>query len=311
MSAKQHGLGRGIGSLISGYDNSSFEVQKLESVGAKVQEIEISKIKADPNQPRKSFNPESLSELSESIKNQGIIQPLLVEQLTDNKYIIIAGERRFRASKLAGLKTVPCIVRTYSDVQRMEISLIENIQRENLNPVEEAQAYQYLLSQQDIKQEELAKKLGKSRPAIANSLRLLNLPGNMLDSLKSGVFSAGHARALLSLDNPADRELLYQSILKDGISVRQAEKLAQSYNNGSRAVSKASSASNDINEKSEEIQNIEEKFLSATGCSVEIKGSLKKGKLIIPYSNTDELERIYQIVSGGYDLFDTEEEVEF
>lgn len=313
MSVKQHGLGRGISSLIEGYDNSAFEAKKLESVGVKVQEIELSKIKANPNQPRKSFDADALEELSLSIKEQGVIQPLLVEELTTDKYIIIAGERRYRAAKLAGLKTVPCLVRRYTDVQRMEVSLIENIQRENLNPVEEAQAYQYLLSQQEIKQEDLAKKLGKSRSAIANSLRLLNLPAAMLDSLKAGSFSAGHARALLSLENPADREILYQSIIKDGISVRQAEKLAQNLNNGSRAVNRnlPGMRDNDGKNKSEEIRDLEEKFLSATGCNVEIKGKIKKGKVVIQYKGVEELERIYQLLSGGDDLFEKEEVVEF
>lgn len=314
MSVKSHGLGKGISALIGEYDNSSFEVEKLESVGAKIKEIELNKIKANPNQPRKTFDPEALSELSQSIKNQGVLQPLLVEEIAKDSYVIVAGERRYRASKLAGLTTVPCMVRTFSDVQRMEVSLIENIQRENLNPVEEAQAYQYLLTKQEIKQEELAKKLGKSRPAIANSLRLLNLPQNMLDSLKNGNFSSGHARALLSVENPADRELLYRAIVKDGLSVRQAETMAKNLNNGSRAVNRnlPGMRDNEGKNKSEEIMSYEEKFLSASGCMVEIKGKPTKGKVVIPYSSADELERIYMIFSHGEKLFDSDEElVEF
>lgn len=314
MSVKSHGLGKGIGALLGEYDNSSFEVEKLESVGVKVQELELSKIKANPNQPRKTFDPDALAELSESIKNQGVLQPLLVEEIAKDSYIIVAGERRYRASKLAGLKTVPCLVRTFSDVQRMEVSLIENIQRENLNPVEEAQAYQYLLTQQEIKQEDLAKKLGKSRPAIANSLRLLNLPSNMLEALRNGNFTSGHARALLSVENPADRELLYRSIMAEGLSVRQAEKMAQNLNNGSRAVNRnlPGMRDNEGKNKSEELLNLEEKFLSATGCQIELKGKVTKGKIVIPYTDADELERIYMLLSKGQRLFDTEEElVEF
>lgn len=311
MSVKSHGLGKGIGALISEYDNTSFEVEKLESVGVKVQEIEIDKIKTNPNQPRKTFDPDALMELSQSIQSQGVLQPILVEEIAKEQYVIVAGERRYRASKLAGLKTVPCLIRTFTDVQRMEVSLIENIQRENLNPVEEAQAYQYLLSQQQIKQEDLAKKLGKSRPAIANSLRLLNLPANMLDGLKRGNFSSGHARALLSVENPADREILYKSISVDGISVRQAEKLAHDLNNGSRAVNRNLPGMRDTEgrNKSEEILFYEEKFLSASGCQVEIKGKVTKGKVVIPYTSADELERIFMIFSKGEKLFDSEEEI--
>lgn len=315
MSVKQHGLGKGISALIGDYDTSAFEVEKLEQTGAKIQEISLSKIKANPNQPRKTFDPDSLDELSQSIKNQGVLQPLLVEEIAKETYTIVAGERRYRAAKMAGLSSVPCLVRTFSDVQRMEVSLIENIQRENLNPVEEAQAYQYLLTQQEIKQDELAKKLGKSRPAIANSLRLLNLPGNMLDALKSGLYTSGHARALLSVENPADREVLYKSILKDGLSVRQAEKMAQDLNNGLRAVNRnlPGMRDNDGRNKSEEIMALEEKFLSATGCQIEIKGKVTKGKVVIPYYSADELERIYQMFQHGEKLFDYDDEevVEF
>ena len=309
MPIKKHGLGRGINSLIDEY--STYEAKKLEETGSKVVDLDISSIKPNPNQPRKNFDPDSLMELRDSILSQGIIQPLLVEEIADSVYVIVAGERRYRAAKLAGLKTVPCIVRSFSDLQRMEVSLIENIQRENLNPVEEARAYSYLLTQSGIKQDDLAKKVGKSRPAISNSLRILNLPERMLDALERGLFTSGHARALLSVENPADQEILFNKILDNDLSVRQAETLASELNSGKRAIR---TSPDDVKKaetvaKSPEILYLEEKFLSATGCRVEIKGkykngAIKKGKILIPFTSEEELERIYQIVAPGAELFD-------
>lgn len=307
MPIKKHGLGRGISSLIDEY---SYETKKLEETGAKVQEIELDKIKPNPNQPRKKFDPESLMELRDSILEQGLIQPILVEEIADNHYIIIAGERRYRASKMAGLKTIPAIVRSFTDLQRMEVSLIENIQREDLNPVEEAKAFSYLLTQSGISQEELAKKVGKGRSTITNSIRLLNLSQKMLDSLENGEFSSGHARALLSVENPADRNILYSKIINENLSVRQAEEFAANLNKGLRAVVRTTEGkSPQISSKTPEILQMEEKFLSATGCRVEIKGKykngvMKKGKIVIPFTSEEELERIYQIISPGGDLYD-------
>lgn len=302
MSLGKHGLGKGISSLIGDYDSSDFETEKLKETGASVTEIDISRLQANPNQPRKSFDPDSLKDLSQSISSVGIVQPILVEEISGNRYMIIAGERRFRAAKLAGLTTVPCIIRTYSDTQRLEVSLIENIQRENLNPVEEAEAYNYLITEQGLTQEELAVKVGKSRPAVANSLRLLALPANMLQSLKEGAFTPGHARALLSVTNPADREILYYRIIKEKPSVRQAEEYAESLNRGGRLFVKEKKENKKL--KSEDILAIEEKFLSATGCLVELKGKINKGKLVIPFDSSDELERIYTLVSSYDKLFE-------
>jgi len=306
---KKHGLGRGINSLIDEY--STYEAKKLEETGSKVVDIDISMIKPNPNQPRKHFEPNALMELRDSILSQGIIQPLLVEEIANNVFVIVAGERRYRAAKLAGLKTVPCIVRSFSDLQRMEVSLIENIQRENLNPVEEARAFSYLLEQSGIKQEELAQKVGKSRPAISNSLRILNLPERMLDALEKGCFTSGHARALLSVENPADQEILFNRIMDEELSVRQAETIASELNSGKRAVKPVSvePKKDQVSAKAPEILYLEEKFLSATGCRVEIKGkykngAIKKGKILIPFTSEEELERIYQIIAPGSDLYE-------
>lgn len=306
---KKHGLGRGINSLIDEY--STYEAKKLEETGSKIKEIDISAIMPNPKQPRKTFDPDALMDLCNSIKLQGILQPILVEEIADNVYVIVAGERRFRAAKMAGLTKIPCIVRTFSDIQRMEISLIENIQREDLNPVEEARAFSYLLMQAGIKQEELAQRVGKGRSTITNSLRLLNLPETMLDGLERGHITSGHARALLSVENPADQEILYTKIIDQDLSVRQAEALAADLNSGIRAVNKLplKEDKSSGNTKAPEIISMEEKFLSATGYRVEIKGKYKnggirKGKVLIPFKSEDELAAIYQLLAPGSDLYD-------
>ena len=203
---KKHGLGKGMGSLLSGFDYDAqienvalSDVDKEEApiappvqknpesneIGERVVYIDLSSIMANPNQPRKSFDEDSLNDLAESIKSQGVIQPIIVEEYAPGKFSIIAGERRFRAAQIAGLKNIPSIVKNLGEIQRMEVSLIENVQRENLNPVEEAFAYQYLIQKSGYTQEEVAKKVGKSRSAITNSIRLLNLPDTIKDDLIS------------------------------------------------------------------------------------------------------------------------------
>ena len=308
MPIGKKGLGRGISSLINDYDNSTFEAQKLTETGVKVREIDVSRIKPNPEQPRKNFDTDSLSELAASIQSQGILQPLIVEEIAEQMYVIVAGERRFRAAKLAGLSTVPCLVRNFTALQRIEVALIENIQREGLNPVEEARAYQYLLSTQGIKQDELAIRIGKSRPSVTNTLRLLNLPPAMLSALEESNISSGHARALLSVENPADREVLFQRILKNKLSVRQAEELASALNRGIRAVKNSAATEKEQGKKSREVVMIEERFLSASGCRVILKGKLTRGRIQIPFESSDELDRIFRFFSGGEALFEMEEE---
>jgi len=304
---KKHGLGKGMESLLPDFDieiNTPTERKAKDTI--EVEQLPISFIEPNLNQPRKDFDIESIKELSESIKNQGILQPLLVEKITDKKYVIIAGERRFRAAKMAGLQKIPVLVRTFSNTQRMEVSLIENIQRENLNPYEEALAYNYLLKEVSITQEELSKRLGKSRSTIANSVRLLQLPKQMLSSLKEGKLTSGHARALLSVINPADQQVLFDRILENNLSVRQTEKMAADLNQGKRIVTQHDGEF--LKEKKKkykelEILDIEEKFLLVVGTKVEIKGNLEKGKIEIPYTDQEELERIYQLLKPGSQLF--------
>lgn len=317
---KKHGLGKGMGSLLSGFDyDAQIEnvalsdvdkegapiappVQKnpeSNEIGERVVYIDLSSIMANPNQPRKSFDEDSLNDLAESIKSQGVIQPIIVEEYAPGKFSIIAGERRFRAAQIAGLKNIPSIVKNLGEIQRMEVSLIENVQRENLNPVEEAFAYQYLIQKSGYTQEEVAKKVGKSRSAITNSIRLLNLPDTIKDDLISGLITSGHARAILSLVNPSDQMLLRNKIVEGDLSVREAEALADDYNKGRKIVQKKKEKGKDP-----EVLLAEEKFINAIGAKVEIKGTLNRGRLMVRFRTQKELERIYAYLSNGDDLFE-------
>ena len=303
---KKRGLGKGISSLMSGFD---FDSQTDDIITKTIKDerkdkmtvvqLDIGHVRPNPNQPRKYFDEEALSGLAESIKSQGIIQPLTVEEIAPGEFSIIAGERRYRAAKIAGLEKIPAIVVNINEIQRIQMSLIENIQRENLNAIEEATAYQYLIDHSGFTQEMVSQKVGKSRSAIANSLRLLSLSDKMKDDIVSGAMSAGHARAILSLVNPADRDLLRDKIVHEGLSVRDAEILADSYNKGHKLIQRKKSAGKDS-----DVVNIEEKFVSAIGARVEIKGSLDKGKLQIKFKNQKDLERLYALLSGGGVLFD-------
>lgn len=260
--------------------------------------VSIGTVSPNPNQPRKAFNKDLLDELAESIKSQGIIQPLIVEEIVPGKYSIIAGERRFRAAQIAGLEKLPVIIKKPSELDRIQMSLIENLQRENLNPIEEASAYQYLIQRSGMTQEDVAEKVGKSRSAVANSIRLLSLNDSIKDDVIAGNISAGHARAILSLVNPSDQQLLRDKIIDSDLSVREAEKLADEYNKGHKFVQKKSSKDDDP-----EISEVVEKFVSAFGARCDIKGSLSKGKLTIRFRSQQDLERIYGLISGGDELF--------
>ncbi len=316
---KKHGLGKGMGSLLSGFDYDAqidnvisttlqtkdipYSASELDIVekdtGDKILSVPISVVTPNINQPRKSFDEETLKELAESIKNQGVIQPLIVEEYAPGKYSIIAGERRYKASLMAGLSEIPVIVRNLNEQNRIEVSLIENVQRENLNSIEEAFAYQYLIQKTGYTQEEVAQRVGKSRSAVANTMRLLSLPDNIKDDLISGLLTAGHARAILSLVNPSDQVLLRNKIVEQELSVREAESLAEEYNKGRKVIQKKKEI-----KKDQEISYVEEKFVTALGAKVEIKGTLNRGKLQIRFRSQKELERIYSFLSDGADLFE-------
>lgn len=257
-------------------------------------------LKPNPHQPRTEFDEDALKELADSIREHGIIQPIIVEDAGDGTYFIIAGERRTRAARLAGLAEVPVIIKKFSDERKLEVALIENIQRENLNPVEEAQAYHKLMTLGNLSQEETAARVGKNRSTVANALRLLKLPEDISSSLASGQITAGHARALLSVLNPSEQRILFGRIIGNGLSVREAERMAAELNNGGRAGSpeKKQNRKPDNNPvQSVEIRDLEQKFIDILGTKVAIKGSLEKGSIEISYFSRDDLDRIYDILN--------------
>jgi len=284
-------LGRGIDALIQQVDEGAVEQYR------DVTSVYLRNIQPNPNQPRKDFDEESLQELAESIRQQGVIQPIIVEKVFDT-YTIVAGERRFRAARMAGLSEVPVIVRNFSEEEKLEIALIENIQREDLNPIEEARAYRELMERNNLSQENLAKKIGKKRSTIANAVRLLKLPEDMQSSIVNGELSAGHARAILSVINPADQRILYNRIVIDALSVRETERQATGFNKGIRSSEKQGDKKGVPKLQSPEVQEIEQRFLDILGTKVSLKGSLKRGKIEISYYSKDDLERIYDILTS-------------
>lgn len=283
MNAKKSALGKGLGALIPEVNEKKIEIDK-----SGILEVDINYITPNEKQPRKYFDEEKLGVLAQSIKDKGVIQPILVSK-ENEYYIIIAGERRWRAAKLAGLKKVPVIEKTLSPVEIMEISLIENLQREDLNPMEEAMAYKQLVEEFKLTQEEIAGRVGKSRPAIANSLRLLNLDKKVSNYLVEGLLSEGHGRMLVSIE---DKELQYElakKIIDEGLNVRQTERIIQKLSE-KKPMSKAA-------EKKELfIKEIEERFISKLGTKVNINKSRKKGKIEIEYYSQDDLQRILDIL---------------
>ena len=255
--------------------------------------IPLEKLKANPNQPRKNFDKDELGELAASIKQQGIIQPIIAEEAEDGTYIIIAGERRVRAARLAGLKQAPVILRKYSDEKRMVVSLIENIQRSNLNPIEEAAAYRQLMEIEKLSQDEVSAKVGKNRATVANALRLLKLPAEMQESIRKGEISAGHARAILSVPAAKAQNALFKEILSKGLSVREAEKRAAALGSQNKKQQKTAAK-----ERAPELGAMQEKFIARLGTKVVINGNLNKGSIVIDYYSMEDLDRLYEILGG-------------
>ena len=288
-------LGRGIDALLAGTEGKA---SAAAATGAAVTMVPVSALQAGSHQPRKNFSEEALRELARSIEQKGVLQPLLVEQLEPGSYQIVAGERRFRAAQQAGLSEVPVLVRRFSELEKTEIALIENLQREDLSPVEEASGYKTLLEQGGMTQEEVARRVGKSRPTVANALRLLKLPKAMLEALDRGRMDPGHARAILSLVNPADQELLFQRIATRGMSVREAEQTAARMNQGVRNSGKKSAPAK-AQRRQPELAALESRLIERLGTRVAILGSEKKGKIEIHYFSLDDLERISNIIEGG------------
>ena len=284
------GLGKGINALIpEGTEEEKVIIKEVVVKEPAETKLRISQIEPNKSQPRKMFDEDALIELSESIKQYGVLQPLLVQK-KDNYYEIIAGERRWRAAKLAGVKEIPVIIKDYSDQEVVEIALIENIQREDLNPIEEAEAYQRLIKDYRLKQDEVAEKVSKSRAAITNSLRLLKLDTRVQEMVMEGKLSNGHARTIIGIEDGDKQYMIAQKIFDEKLSVREVEKLM-------RDLDKPQKSAKQLPENDFVYRDLEEKFTKIMGTQVSIKNkNNNKGKIEIQYYSQAELERIYDML---------------
>ena len=286
MAAKKKGLGRGLDALLPEAD------ELLPNV---VQEIPVGDIDPNTEQPRRSFPEEAMTQLSASVKEQGILQPLLVVEQPGGRYRIVAGERRWRAARQAGLATVPCMVRDMDMIRQMEVSLIENLQREDLNPMEEAAAIRALMQQCGYTQETVAARLSKSRPVIANLLRLLTLPKEVAQMVREGQLSAGHARVLAGLDREEDKVALARETLAKGYSVRQLEQLAALRREAASHGQAAHKVKN-ARPLPPELKELEGRVRETLGMRATLSGNAKKGKIVLQYYSQEELERLYEVL---------------
>ena len=272
--ATKHGLARGLDALLPETD-----------LPAGVTEIAVSQLDPNPDQPRRTFDTQALEALAESIRQAGVLQPLLVVE-NGARYRIVAGERRYRAARMAGLQSVPCVVRDMTEQERMEAALIENLQREDLNPIEEAAGIRALMEECGYTQELAAKRVGRSRPAVANLLRLLQLPESIRELVKAGELSAGHARVLAGLADESRQLALAERAVREGMSVRELEKLAaQTMEKPAKPEPKPLPSK--LNDMQERLQNV-------LGVRTALHGNLKKGKIILQYDSAEELEAIYE-----------------
>lgn len=291
-------LGKGLADILANLEDARVEksVEVVEVVdGEKIYNVELSRITPNPKQPRKYFDDEALSELSESIRIHGIIQPLVLNKVGD-KFVIVAGERRYRASKLAGLDSVPAVVKTMSEEQAREISLIENLQRENLNPIEEGEALKQLMELNKMTQEEVAKRVSKSRSNVANTMRLLALPESVKGLIRDGRLSAGHARALLPIKDELKQSEYARKIVEKGLSVREVEK-------GVKEILNPELKKKKMTEEQRERMSLEMKNLildmqRAFGTRVRAVGNENKGRIYIDYYTKDDLDRFVEILDS-------------
>ena len=278
------GLGRGLDALI---DTTHVDTNG----GSSISEVELNKIVANPDQPRRNFDEDALAELADSIREHGVISPITLRKNDDGTYMIIAGERRFRASKMAGLNSIPAYIRTAKDEQVMEWALIENIQREDLDAIEIALAYQRLMDEYQLTQERMSERVGKKRATVANYLRLLKLPAQVQMSLQKKELDMGHARALLSLESPTQQIKLFKDIIKNGYSVRKVEELVKRIKNEEQMDNDQSNIQK--NPLSEKLGTLSKQLSGVLATKVQMTCTSKgKGKISIPFANESELERI-------------------
>lgn len=287
MAVKKKGLGRGLDALLDPYVAPESE----QRTG--VLEVDIHMIDTNREQPRKKFDEAALEELAESIKVHGIVQPLIVRE-KNGRYQIVAGERRFRAARLAKLNTVPVLTVDYDDAKMQEVALIENIQREDLNPIEEASAIRFLMQQHDMTQEEVANRIGKSRPAVANALRLLALPAAVVDLVREGTISAGHGRAIAGVSDETVQQKLADETVRLGYSVRALESRIKNLGVEQPPKKKKESGS----KLSADLKAVETSFREKLGTKVSLQGTGEKGKLVIEYFSADDLQNIYECILG-------------
>ncbi len=297
--SKKKALGRGLSALLSDTpteDKLEVDVASpaaLPAGNGSINEISIDEIETNPFQPRQHFDQEALKELSESIQVHGIIQPITVRKLSRNQYQLISGERRFQASKLAGLTSIPAYVRSADDQQMLEMALIENIQRENLNPIEISLSYQRLITECNLKQEELGERVGKNRSTVTNYLRLLKLPPDIQIALRDNKISMGHARAIINVDNPDSQLFIFKQILSEDLSVRKVEELARELLSKKTVSETAKQESTGV---TKEINNLQSRLSSHFGTKVSVKSDGKRGDIRIPFLSIEDLNRILDIL---------------
>lgn len=292
-ASKKKALGRGLSALLKDPENDiqSAKDKNADKVVGSIVELDLDSIEVNPFQPRSSFNEEALEELATSIRELGVIQPITVRKLDFNKYQLVSGERRFRASKLVGLETIPAYIRIANDQESLEMALVENIQRQDLDPIEIALSYQRLIDEIDLTQEELSDRIGKNRSTIANYLRLLKLDPIVQTGMRDGILSMGHGRALIAIEDENLQIEVYQQIIKNKLSVRETEKLVKQVLSGKKQKKEKQPEISEDRKKA--IKNIS----SAFGTKVEMKLSKKgNGKLIIPFASEEDFNRIQQLI---------------
>jgi ParB family chromosome partitioning protein len=298
VALRRAGLGKGLDALLQPEDDGFSPVSGGESA------VPLDRLRPNPEQPRKYFGEDELRELADSIKEHGIIEPIIVEEGEGGLYTIIAGERRYRAALLAGLREAPVLVRSYPPEARLEIALIENIQRTDLNPIEEAQAYRKLMELTGLSQDSVAAKVGKNRSTVANALRLLRLPEEIQESLARGEISPGHARAILQAAGVEGQDALFREIREGGLSVREAERRAGELKGAPAGGAGGSGGAGTREEtpggrRPPELTGIEEKLIEKFGTRVSVQGTLNKGSIRIDYYSMDDLNRLYDIILGN------------
>jgi ParB family chromosome partitioning protein len=292
---KKGGLGRGLGALIQGSKTTS-ETPATATPANIIAEISLEQIETNPYQPRTYFDQESLAELAESIRVQGIIQPITVRQLDNDTFQLISGERRFQASKLAGLETIPAYIRKANDQQMLEMALIENIQRENLNAIEIALSYQRLLSECNLNQEELGERVGKKRTTVTNYLRLLKLPPDIQIGLRDSQITMGHARALINIESVDLQLQVFNRIIAEELSVRKVEEIVRQINNDHKETKP--SPKTEKGKYSGEIKKVESHLSTYFGTKIQVKSNdAGKGEIKIPFVSVDDLNRILEILN--------------